>query len=368
MRKNYKKDYFFNAVNKFFNTIKNSFFHLIKCISKNKIEGNAITYYIAFVVFFLVISPLIIYFCLNKNDNTSKKEYLLDENTIVNAPINMKVYSSKEGKIKKLDLEEYIYGVVSAEMPANFELEALKAQAVAARTYALSKKINKCSNSKGADICDTVHCQVYMEKEERFKGWSNKAETYWNKIVQAVDYTKGVVLTYDRKLVLNPQFFATSSGKTEDNKDVFASNIPYLKSVNSPGEEIAPKFKSKVEISYEKFINKINSTYKKAKMKNSNVKNQVKIINRTDGGGVEKIQLGKTSISGIEFRKLFNLNSSNFNIKFNSNNIEILCKGYGHGVGMSQWGANAMAKNGDGFDKILTHYYTGVKLINVNKK
>ena len=368
MRNSYKKGDFLKGVSNFFNSIKNSFFHLITVISKNKIEGNAIIYYIVFVVFFLLVSPLIIYFCLNETSDKSTKEYLIEENVIIKNPISINVYSSKEGKNKKIDLEEYVYGVVSAEMPANFEIEALKSQAVAARTYALSKKVNKCANSKGADICDTVHCQVYMNKEERFKGWGNKAKNYWDKIVQAVDYTKGVVLTYNNELVLNPQFFAISSGKTEDNKDVFASNIPYLKSVDSPGEEIAPKFKSVVKFSYNDFVNKINSTYKKAKMKNSDVKSQVKIVSRTDGGGVEKVHLGKISISGVEFRKLFNLNSSNFSIKFNSNDIEILCKGYGHGVGMSQWGANVMAKNGEKFDNILTHYYTGVKLVNINKK
>jgi len=160
-------------------------------------------------------------------------------------PINgkVKLYHKEEDRVEELDLEEYIMGVVASEVPASFNEEALKAQAIAARTFYMSKRNNpdKDSKNKGAEIDDTTNCQVYMSKEERMSKWSrSEGESNWNKIQKAVLDTKGQVLTYDGSVLEYPQFFATSSGKTEDAKDVFSMDIPYLKSEESKGEEIAP--------------------------------------------------------------------------------------------------------------------------------
>ena len=274
-----------------------------------------------------------------------------------------KVYIRKSKEIKEIDVEEYVAGVVSSEMQVNFEKEALKAQAVAARTYYYSKRLSSCSEGQGAEICDSIHCQVYTPKEERLATWSeDKRESNWNKIRDAVKETEGEVLVYSGELVKHPQFFSTSSGKTENCIDVFSEDIPYLKSIESPGEEIAPKFKSIINIDKSTFINVITNNYKNTALNYENLQNNIKILSRTEGGAVKEIKLGKVTISGIEFRNLFNINSANFTLNIIENEVIINCTGYGHGVGMSQWGANIMAKEGKNYKDILKHYYSGVNI------
>ncbi|MDO5516608.1 MAG: stage II sporulation protein D [Clostridium sp.] len=277
----------------------------------------------------------------------------------------VKLYLTGQKKTVELDLEEYITGVVASEVPADFNEEALKAQAVAARTFYMNKRKTPCKDAEanGAEICDTTNCQVYMSKEKRMSSWSSsKGEENWNKIKSAVDNTKGQVLTYDGELLEYPQFFSTSSGKTEDAKDVFAMDIPYLKSQESKGEERAPKFESSTSISTDNFISRINESYPDASLKKNKLSSMVSIKSYTEGGSVKEIQLGGSVIKGTDFRKLFGLNSSNFTLNFNGSTVVIKCKGYGHGVGMSQWGADAMAKDGSKYDEILKHYYSGVEI------
>ena len=278
------------------------------------------------------------------------------------------VYISQSGEIVKVDLEDYVLGVISGEMPAAFNEEALKAQAVVARTYAVKRLIYPCEKAEGADICDSVHCQVYMNKKDRMNSWDkNKAQDYWDKLQRAVSSTKGEVLTYNGELVLYPQFFSTSWGKTEDCSAVFSLSLPYLKSVSSPGEDEAPKYKSKTIISSTQFINKINSNFKGANLNISNLRNSVKISSRNQGGSVNEIKIGDTSIKGTQFRSVFDLNSANFNISFTNKAVVIETSGYGHGVGMSQWGANAMAEKGAKYNEILSHYYNGIQLNNISE-
>lgn len=277
----------------------------------------------------------------------------------------VKLYRKEENKVEELDLEEYVMGVVASEVPANFNEEALKAQAVAARTFYMNKRINpdKESEKHGGEISDTTSCQVYMSKEERLAKWSAKeGESNWSKIEKAVLDTKGQVLTYDGAILEYPQFFAISSGKTEDAKDVFSMDVPYLKSEESKGEESAPKFKSSISMPVNDFINNINEKYKNANIKKGNLDTQIKIESYTEGGSVKTIKIGQEIIKGTEFRELFNLNSTNFTFSFDKDTVKINCIGYGHGVGMSQWGANAMANNGSTYDEILKHYYNGVEV------
>lgn len=279
----------------------------------------------------------------------------------------IRVYVTKENKIKEMDLEQYVLGVVSGEMPASFHIEALKAQAVAARTYAAAHMKSfggsPCKRAKGADLCDTVHCQVYKSKESRLRDWpKSQRDELWKKMVQAVNSTSGQVLTYQGKLVLEPFYFSTSSGKTENSQEVFSSAVPYLKSVYSPEKTEAPKFKTSKRVDYNTFVKSINSAFPKAKVSIQNVKSQVKVLSRTEAGGVKKIALGKIKATGPEFRRALKLNSANFNISFYSTYVLIDCKGYGHGVGMSQWGANIMAKGNKKYNDILTHYYNNTEI------
>lgn len=285
----------------------------------------------------------------------------------------IKVYITGENKIEELYLEEYVRGVVAAEMPAEFGAEALKAQSVAARTYAISRMEQyggkKCSQSNGADICDTVHCQAYMNKDERLKGWpESKRGAYWNKITDAVKETLGQVLKYDGQIAMDISYFSTSGGKTEDAVEVFSSGSPYLKSVKSPGEESSPKYKATESFSYNELADKLNKAFPNAKLSAAKLRNQITILGtRSSGGSVKQIKVGNITISGSQFRSALGLNSANFELKYNKNDIEITTYGYGHGVGMSQWGANAMAKEGKKYDEILTHYYDGVDIEKIYK-
>ena len=284
-------------------------------------------------------------------------------------PLRIKVYMTKQCKIKEMDLEEYVKGVVASEMPAEFSLEALKAQAVAARTYALAHMKeyggSSCPKAKNANLCDTIHCQVFKYKEERMKSWPKlKKYKYWAKIERAVDETKMEVITYDDEVIKEPYYFSTSSGNTENSVEVFANEVPYLKSVKSPEDKISPKFKTKVVYSEKELFNIINKSYPNSLRSNKRLKNQLSIESRTKAGSVKILRMGRTKISGIKFRSLLGLNSSNFTFNFKGNNVEIFCRGYGHGVGMSQWGANALAKKGENYKNILKHYYTGIKINN----
>jgi len=335
---------------------------------------NILLLIIAFITFIVITSVLIVGIgnnnSLNKSKNSvvkfeeNKKIIKYDELPKVS---KVKVFISKENKIKELDLEVYVAGVVAAEMPAGFGMEALKAQAVASRTYALAHVTklggSACKNGKGADLCDTVHCQVYMAKEERIKLWTkSSAQENWNKIEAAVKATAGQVLTYNNTLVMEPYYFATSSGKTENSEEVFSTSIPYLKSVESPGEERAKYFKSSKTLKYSELSQIINNNYNNANVTSANIKKQITVIDRTEAGSVKNIKVGSITMTGSKFRTMLGLKSSNFYIKFNSNDIEIDCSGYGHGVGMSQWGADAMAKDGKNYIQILTHYYQGTDI------
>lgn len=295
--------------------------------------------------------------------NINANDINLDNKNSGNPKIN--VYITKENKIIGMYLEEYVRGVVASEMPAEFNLEALKAQAVAARTYGLAHISGygneKCAIGKGADICDTVHCQVYMSKEERLKSWPNKEGVeYWNKITEAVLKTEGEVIKYDGKLILDPYYFSTSDGRTENSKDIFNVDEPYLKSVTSTGDESSNKYRNVKKITYNSFVNTINNKYSKSGISANKLKKQISIINRFQGGSINQIKIGNLTITGSDFRNLFKLDSQDFSFEFSSQNIEIICKGYGHDVGMSQWGANAMGKAGKNYKEILKHYYQGI--------
>ena len=280
----------------------------------------------------------------------------LDGNDII------KVYITNENKIEEVPIEEYVKSVVSGEMPASFSDEALKAQAVAARTYIAAKRLKACDKANGADVCDTTHCQVYISKKIRLEKWDSNANENWEKISKAVEDTSGKVLTYNNELVLYPQFFSTSSGMTENSVDVFSGDIPYLVSTESKGEEIAPKYESEFPFNISEFVNKINEKYPEAELTTDNLQGNIEILTRSTAGGIKEIRFGKTKVKGTDFRLAFGLSSTNFEYSINNDEIIFKCKGYGHGVGMSQWGANVMAKNGSNYEEILKHYYTGIEL------
>ena len=269
------------------------------------------------------------------------------------------VYDTDKNKVVKMDIEEYLYGVISSEMPSSFDIEALKAQAIAARTYVIYKRDNNVTTGhSNAVVCtNSAHCQAYASydtlKETKGENWINSD---YNLVKEAVDDTKGQIIVYEDKPIL-PLYFSTSAGKTENSEDVFSTQYPYLVSVDSPYDTVSPRYETIYEIDKTKFIQSLKSYYPSAGITVDNLNSQVKILNWTTGGCVKTIQIGSIKIKGTELRKILSLNSANFTIGYSGNNIEFNVKGYGHGVGLSQWGAQGMALEGYKYYDILFHYY-----------
>ena len=332
---------------------------------KKEIVSNL--FFSILILLLMIISPMFIIKSTPTKASTDEDNNLLsvdEDNKLISIKGNdkIKVYITKEERIEEISLEEYVKSVVSGEMLVSFSEEALKAQAVAARTYIISKRSKPCDIANGADVCDTTHCQVYISKSERLEKWGDKGEEYWNKISKAVEETKDKVLTYNNELVLYPQYFSTSSGMTENAVDVFSNDVPYLVSTESKGEEIAPKYESEFYFNINEFVNKINNKYPEAQLTIENLSGNIEIISRSDAGGIKEIRFGKTRIKGADFRLAFGLSSTNFEYSVDGESIVFKCTGYGHGVGMSQWGANVMANNGSDYGEILKHYYKGTEL------
>lgn len=324
-------------------------------------KGAAATF--AIVAFFLILFPGALVLCMGSESRQDKGEGS-GIAAAVELNLNVPVYRHAEKQVVEVPIEEYVKGVVAGEMPATFEKEALKAQSVAARTYALSKiKRSVSGNPKehpDAPLCDDVHCQVYRTVDElrRLKGdaW---IESDYKKICSAVEETSAQVMYYQGSLVEQPLFHSASGGKTENSEDVFASALPYLRSVESPYEEEAPHQQESVSVGLSTFVSKIKKIDPAAGEIN---KNTIKIVSRSEGGRVSGLQAGNAFVSGRKIRDLFGLCSANFEIKVTDSDIVFTTTGYGHGVGMSQYGANGMAKNGASYLDILTHYYSGVEV------
>ena len=239
----------------------------------------------------------------------------------------------KTGAIEKIKLDEYLLGVVSAEMPADFEMEALKAQAVVARTYTIYKIIHSNGKHGEADICDdSTCCQAWISKEDRFARWEEqKREENWNKIVQAVNSTAGKIITYDNQPI-NAFFHSNSGGRTEMPINVWGgSGYPYLQCVETAGEENYSQYASEVELTKEEVIEKIKAKYSKVEL-DWNKTDEIKILEYTDSGRVKTIKFGNTNLSGVEARTLFGLKSTNFKVEISENKVKFSVIGYGHGV------------------------------------
>ena len=297
-----------------------------------------------------------------KQEQSIDKEYINYESVDKTSP-KINIYNHKTGKTQKMNIEEYLYGVLSGEMPSDFDIEALKAQAVAARTYVMYNQEKGSSKHKGSAVCtDYTHCQEYKSEEELKK---SKGEDWiknsYPKIKQAINETKGHIITYDGSPIL-PLYFSTSSGKTENSEEVFSAEYPYLRSVDSPYDKYAPKYASTLKITNKDFVSKLKNIYTDININENNLSSQIKIVSRSDGGAVNKIKLGNKELTGRDMRNILNLNSANFEVKFDGNTLDFIVKGYGHGVGMSQWGAEGMAQEGYKYYKILSHYYKDTEI------
>ncbi len=267
------------------------------------------------------------------------------------------------GKTEELELDTYLYGVVSAEMPVSFEEEALKAQAVVARTYTLYKIVNNDGKHGEADICDdSTCCQAWISKENRFARWEeNEQEENWKKIVNAVNSTQGKIITYQGKPI-NAFFHSNSGGETEAPIEVWGgSGYPYLQSVSTAGEDAYSQYSSEAEFTEEEFVEKIKEVHSDFEI-NWKEDNCIEVTEYTEGNRVKTIKIGNLELSGVEVRTIFGLRSANFKVTREGGKIKFEVTGYGHGVGMSQTGADSLAKQGKNYEDIIHHFYTDVEI------
>lgn len=265
--------------------------------------------------------------------------------------------------VKKMSMSEYLQGVVRAEMPASFQQEALCAQAVTARTYTLYKIATGSNHGTAADVCtDHTCCQAYLDKSAAKQNWGKNATVYEQKIENAVAATDGETILYQNSPIL-AVFHSSSAGRTKGSGEVWTQDLPYLKSVSSPekGKEI-PNYYSRVTYTPSEFRKKFTAAYPKAKFSN-NPSGWISNLQTTEGHNVKSVTIGGISISGARARKLFGLRSATFEPEVKDGRIVFYVTGYGHGVGMSQYGANELAKEGKDWKEIIRHYYTGITIV-----
>ncbi len=253
----------------------------------------------------------------------------------------------KNGQTLTIELEEYLIGVVGAEMPALFHEEALKAQSIVARTYTLKAIKN------GKTLTDTESTQSYKSESELQSLWGANFDNYYSKIKKCVEETKGIYLSYNGSYI-EAIYHSTSNGKTENSSNVWSNSFPYLVSVESPYDSLNPSFIYETIISYSDLSKKLNLEI--------NQDTNFEVLEYTISDRIASILVNDKVYRGVDFRNLLGLRSADFQIEKKEEGVKFITKGYGHGVGMSQYGANGMAKNGYNYEAILKHYYKGVLL------
>ena len=299
---------------------------------------------IFFATLLIILIPYILITVFIKEPEEVKFKYMSN--------MTIRIKRNSTGNIDVVPIEEYIVGVVSGEVPISFEMDALKAQAVAARSYVLKQlEYNK---NKDYDVVDTVMNQVYLDSDQLKNRWGNDYESNLNKAKAAVLETKGEYLDCNGSVV-EALFFSTSTGYTENSGEVFPTQQPYLKSVASLWDaEVSPVFNDYFHFSLADFYRLLGVEYR------NNV--YVEVISTTSTGRIKQIKINNKFFSGDQVQYLLGLRSTFFTITQNGNSVDINTKGFGHGVGMSQYGAEGMALNGYKYDEILKYYYQGVEI------
>jgi len=305
---------------------------------------------LAFLIFTMIVIPVIVLFVSGKNSNHDS--YMIT------------LYNHKTQTTESINLEKYIVGVVCAEMPAVFSTEALKAQSIAARSYAL-RKINSGSNEHpDSDLCtDYSHCQAYLDEDVLKKNWGKDYEKNYSKIKNAVKATSGEYLAYNGEVAATV-FHSCSNGVTEKASDVWGSDYPYLVNVESKGDFERSDYCVSKEITVEEYV-RIISEFSGENLEN--IKELTGEITLTSGNNIESIELCDKKFRGTDVRKMFGLRSTSFEINFVDDKVIFNMYGNGHGVGMSQYGANSMAEQGNDYTRILSHYYPGTNIVNMYK-
>ena len=293
-----------------------------------------------------------------------------NDNTLQTGYQDFKVLLQETGEVITLGEAEYICGVIAAEMPVQYDVQAIKAQAVACYTYAFTKRQNEraapTADLKGADISDSPDThQGYINDEKAKEKWGENYEEYKKKVADAVNEVLGQVIVYGGKPIL-AAYHCISSGMTEDAKTLWGEEIPYLKSVKSPGDMLSPEYKTVVKVTKEEFAEAVKGL-KDIELDADDPAKWVGEISTTDAGTVASIKIGSGSAAGLAVRDAFHLRSPCFTVAYKEGTFTFTVKGYGHGVGMSQYGADYMARQGNTYVEILKHYYTGADIVLKNE-
>lgn len=305
------------------------------------------------IIVFFILVLMLLYSYKDKQVINNKKESIKQDINIKDNNVQKKdkiIKLSYNNDIVDINLEEYIIGVVACEMPASFELDALKSLSVAARTFALYKLENNPNYIMKSDTSD----QCYINQITMKKNWGSNFNKYYNKIKNAVNSTNGEYMTYKDEIII-AFYFSISNGYTENCENVFSQKLSYLQSVDSSWDKKYDYKEKSIKIEIDDFLKKLNIDG--TTLSNINIK-------RSKTGRANEIIINGKVYKGTLFRSLLGLRSTDVEIEYDDKYVYITTKGYGHGVGLSQYGANAMASEGYKYDEILKHYYTGVKIMN----
>ena len=313
------------------------------------------TFFTAIIVVFSMLAIPLSAIDSNKSEAVAVDKFKSDVPYEKNKSDNEKIKVLLDDKVIEYSINDYIFGVVAGEMPALYEKEAIKAQAVAAYTFTLYKK--STSDNEFDISSDPLTAQCFITRERAKERWGEKAQEYEKKIDECIEAVGGQKLTYNKKPIF-AAYHAISSGTTNNCADVWGSELPYLQSVDSSGDCLSEKFLSEVSFTAEELSEKL----KEIATNKNNLQNSFSDIVCTQNGYVKEIKYCGQTVQGAKLRELLNLRSANFEIGFENNKYTFTVKGYGHGVGMSQTGADYMAKQGKTYEQILLHYYNGATL------
>lgn len=311
------------------------------------------------VMVLIIPSMIVLPFIGDEKGNSSQVEaekIASMEETV--SPFSVNVYRSTFDEVEEIPLEDYVVGVVASEMPMKFEEEALKAQALAARTYIVNYMMNQ-ETDEDYDVTDTVEHQVYQSNEELKQAWGSDYASNIEKLKAAVKATEGEIITSEEEPI-TPAFFSTSNGYTENSEDYWEEEMPYLRSVESTWDEDSPEFLDQKVLSVHEAEQALGVQLPVGEHLQMEV-------SRTDSNRVSTLSLGDNDFSGREVREKLELKSSDFSVEQNNDHLVFTTKGYGHGIGMSQYGANGMAEEGKTYEDIVDYYYQDIELNKVDE-
>ncbi|MGM8364794.1 stage II sporulation protein D [Virgibacillus sp. W0181] len=317
--------------------------------------------FVSVLVIIIVVVPTLIVIPFIKDGNQQvvpTEQEAIPTVKQADSPFSVAVMRSVSDEIEDVPLETYVTRVVASEMPAEFEVEALKAQALAARTYIVNHLMHNEADVE-PDVTDTTKHQVYQNETELRERWGSDFDWKMEKVRNAVYATQGEILTHNQAPI-TPAFFSTSNGFTENSEDYWENELPYLRSVESSWDKDSPKYLDQKVFSIQKVEESLQVDLPEALPMQA-------AITRTESGRVAELTLADHTISGRDVREKLDLRSSDFSIEQKNGHFVFTTKGYGHGVGMSQYGANGMAKEGQNYKNIVSYYYQGVEVSNVDE-